>query len=62
MARIEAEKKNRKFVVVVMYENVSNDELPLDIMEVIRSQTYIDYPDDERAREAFWRRLKETIN
>ncbi|KAL3852485.1 hypothetical protein ACJMK2_016116 [Sinanodonta woodiana] len=62
MARIEAEKKNRKFVIVVMYEYVSNDELPLDIMEVIRSQTYIDYPDDEMAREAFWRRLKETID
>ncbi|KAL3852474.1 hypothetical protein ACJMK2_016114 [Sinanodonta woodiana] len=62
MARIESEKKNRKLVVVVMYIKVPNDLLPLDIMEVIRSQTYIDYPDDERVREVFWRRLRATID
>ncbi|KAK3612006.1 hypothetical protein CHS0354_021680 [Potamilus streckersoni] len=62
MARIESEKKDRKLVVVVMYINVSNDIIPLDVMEVIRSQTYIEYPDDERVREVFWKRLKASID
>lgn len=63
MARMEAVKTGRDVVCVLMKEEVPTKHLPLELIDILRKQTYLQYPADSPEHVAdFWNRLAITLN
>ena len=58
MAGIKALKADTNMLCVLMLEEVSNRDLPLKIMRIIKDQQHIEYPGDDNLQDCFWDRLK----
>ena len=63
MAQMESNfsRDGRNIFVIVMLENVPSNTLPLDLLRLIQSQTYIVYPVNTQDRELFWNQVKDAI-
>ena len=63
MAQMESNysRDGRDIFVIVMLENIPNDSMPLDLLRLIQSQTYIEYPVNPQDRELFWNQVKDAI-
>ena len=63
MAQMESNysRDGRDIFIIVMLENVPNNTLPLDLLRLIQSQTYIEYPVNTQDRELFWNQVKDAI-
>ena len=57
MARMEAFERGDSYVCIVLKEMIPSKELPIEVMDLMKRQTYIEYPDGARLQEAFWARL-----
>lgn len=44
IARMESLHTGRKVILVVMLENIANRTLPLDVLDLIQTYTYLEYP------------------
>ncbi|VDI02961.1 Hypothetical predicted protein, partial [Mytilus galloprovincialis] len=56
MARMESiyERRNENVVFLMFYEQMSPRDLPLNVLEMIQSKSYIEYPNDEYGDTVFW--------
>ncbi|CAC5392386.1 unnamed protein product [Mytilus coruscus] len=59
MARMESiyERNNENVLFLVVYEQISARDFPMHILEVVQSQSYIEFPNDEQGDVVFWRQL-----
>ena len=64
MSRMESiySRDGNSSLIVVMLENTPPDKLmPLEMIEWIKRESYIEYTDDEPGNALFWDKLKEAI-
>ncbi|KAL3852246.1 hypothetical protein ACJMK2_015914 [Sinanodonta woodiana] len=61
IARVNSIEKDTDSMIMVMLEDIPNNLLPLEILELFRSQTYLDYPQTAAERETFWKALSHAI-
>ncbi|XP_076114665.1 toll-like receptor 4 [Mytilus galloprovincialis] len=59
MARMESiyERNNENVLFLVVFEQISARDFPLHILEVVQSQSYIEFPNDEQGDVVFWLQL-----
>ncbi|XP_052065848.1 toll-like receptor 4 [Mytilus californianus] len=63
MARMESiyESNCENILFLVFYDQISACNLPLQIIELVHCQSYIEYPNDEYGDVVFWEQLKRAI-
>ena len=63
MARMENiySRDDSNHIVVVMLEDVKTENMPLEMMEWIQSNSYIEHTQDEQGETLFWNNLKQAI-
>ena len=61
MARMESIKTGRNVVCLIKLEDVPVDGLPLEILDIIRQQTYIERPTNEDHMDMFWDRVQSAL-
>ncbi|KAK3577902.1 hypothetical protein CHS0354_008296 [Potamilus streckersoni] len=61
IARVNSIEKDTDSMIMVMLEDIPNNLLPLEILELFRSQTYLDYPKTAEERETFWKALSHAV-
>ncbi|XP_052072964.1 toll-like receptor 4 [Mytilus californianus] len=64
MAKMESiySRSKENIILLVFLEQISSKDLPLNILELIQSKSYIEYPNDEYGDVVFWDKLKETLS
>ncbi|XP_060062917.1 toll-like receptor 4 [Ylistrum balloti] len=64
MARMESiySREGASVLFLVMFSHVPIDAIPLQVIDVIRSKTYIEYPNDPQGNVVFWDRVVEAIS
>lgn len=62
MARMESiyTRNGNDVMFLIMYRQVSAKTLPLSMLALVESRSYIEYPDDPRANVVFWDKVAET--
>ncbi|XP_045189093.2 toll-like receptor 4 [Mercenaria mercenaria] len=62
MARMEAIKTGRDVICILMKEHVRTSGLPLEVLDIIQQQTYMDYPTGNHQHvQQFWERVADTL-
>ncbi|XP_071181343.1 toll-like receptor 4 [Mytilus edulis] len=63
MAKMESiySRSKENIILLVFLEQMSSKDLPLNILELIQSKSYIEYPNDEYGDVVFWDKLTETL-
>lgn len=61
MARIESIESNRKLLIIIVYNDVGAKEIPLEYLQLLRSECSLEYPSHPQDHEAFWTSLMEAI-
>ncbi|KAK3103492.1 hypothetical protein FSP39_019598 [Pinctada imbricata] len=62
MANEEEHHQGRKVVVLLVLEKVKKRDLPAEVLEHYRKNTYIELPKQEENMETFWDALRESIS
>ncbi|CAC5412711.1 unnamed protein product [Mytilus coruscus] len=64
MAKMESiySRSKENIILRVFLEQIASKDLPLNILELIQSKSYIEYPNDEYGDVVFWDKLKETLS
>ena len=62
MARLESVESKRKLIIIVLYEDISPKELPLDYLRLLRSEVSVEYPSHPQDLDTFWISLIQAIN
>jgi hypothetical protein len=57
MARMETIKTGRNVLCVIMLEEVPSKGLPLEILDIVRQQTYMEVPLNDEHMDLFWDRV-----
>jgi Leucine-rich repeat (LRR) protein len=62
MARMESiyTRNGNDVMFLIMYRRVSAKTLPLSMLALVESRSYIEYPDDPRGNVVFWDKIAET--
>ncbi len=64
MARMESlhSREGRSVVLIVMLEAVDTSRLPLEVMDLVQNQSYLEYPNDpDQGDIVFLGRLRDAI-
>ncbi|VDI51134.1 toll-like receptor 13 [Mytilus galloprovincialis] len=63
MARVESiySRNKENILFLVFLQQMSPRSLPLLVLELVQSQSYIEYPNDEYGDTVFWEKLKEVL-
>ncbi|KAK3101375.1 hypothetical protein FSP39_003089 [Pinctada imbricata] len=63
MARMENiySRNGNNCLMFILYHPLISDQIPLDMMYMMESQSYIEYPNEEQDRMAFWLKLRDAI-
>ncbi|CAC5380974.1 unnamed protein product [Mytilus coruscus] len=63
MARMESiyERSNENVLFLIFIEQIASKELPLHILELVQSQSYIEYPNDEYGDTVFWDKITQVL-
>lgn len=63
MARMESiySRGGQNILLLVFYDQILPKELPLVMLEIIKQDSYIEYPNDEQGNIVFWAKMKEAI-
>ncbi|XP_060551091.1 toll-like receptor 4 [Ruditapes philippinarum] len=64
MARMESiyTRADNNCLLIVMKDNIPIEDMPLEMMNWIRYESYLEYSEDVAGEQLFWERLKETLN
>ncbi|XP_046575407.1 toll-like receptor 2 [Haliotis rubra] len=62
MARMEAVYDSRSVLIVVKIEDVSAADVPRELLYLMRSDSYLEYPDNAEDQVIFWVKLGEAIS
>ena len=61
MARTESIESRRKLMIIVLYEDVSAKEIPLDYLRLLKTVQCIEYPKHPQHLDTFWSSLAKAI-
>lgn len=63
MARMESiyERSHENVLFLVFIDQIKSKELPLHILELVQSQSYIEYPNDEYGDTVFWDQISQVL-
>ncbi|CAC5380972.1 unnamed protein product [Mytilus coruscus] len=63
MARMESiyERSNENVLFLIFIDQITSKELPLHILELVQSQSYIEYPNDEYGDTVFWDKITQVL-
>ena len=61
MARVESIESQRKLLIIVLYEDISAKEMPLDYLRLLKTAESIEYPRHPQHLDTFWESLARTI-
>ncbi|CAG2244405.1 TLR13 [Mytilus edulis] len=63
MARMESiySRNGRNILFLVFYEQILHKELPLVMLELVQTESYMEYPNDEQGNVVFWEKIKERL-
>ena len=61
MARIESVESRRKLMILVLLEDMSARDIPLDYLRLLKSEQSIEYPSHPQDLDTFWASLKQAI-
>ena len=61
MARVESIESQRKLMIIVLYEDVSAKEMPLDYLRLLRTVQCLEYPNHPQNLDTFWTSLAQAI-
>ncbi|XP_063411511.1 toll-like receptor 4 [Mytilus trossulus] len=63
MARMESiySRDSQNILFLIFIEQLHPKDLPLVILELVHSQSYIEYPNDEQGNVVFWGKIKDAI-
>ncbi|VDI83979.1 Hypothetical predicted protein [Mytilus galloprovincialis] len=64
MAKVESiySRNKENILFLVFLEKMSPKDLPLIVLELVQSSSYIEYPNDEFGDTVFWNKLKEVLS
>ncbi|XP_062600503.1 toll-like receptor 4 [Saccostrea cucullata] len=64
MARMESiyTRNGKDVLFLIMYRHVSTKTLPLSMLALVESRSYIEYPDDPQGNIVFWDKIAETCS
>ncbi|OWF50884.1 toll-like receptor 4 [Mizuhopecten yessoensis] len=64
MARMESvyTRAEENVLFLILYEKLPRRQIPMDVLDVIESDSYIEYPDDEQGNVVFWDKIREAIS
>lgn len=57
MARMESIQRRENVICVLLKEYIPAKMMPVEILDVMKKQTYIEYPEEVHLRDSFWDRL-----
>ena len=52
---------SEEVMFIIMLENLYTCRLPVEVLDLIQSQSYIEYPDDVQGNVIFWEKMKQAI-
>ncbi|CAC5425108.1 Toll-like receptor 4 [Mytilus coruscus] len=63
MVRMESiySRDGQNILFLIFYEQLRPKDLPLVILELVHSQSYIEYPNDEQENVLFWDKIKKAL-
>ncbi|CAG2223766.1 unnamed protein product [Mytilus edulis] len=63
MARMESiyERNHENVLFLIFIDQIASKELPLHILELVQSQSYIEYPNDEYGDTVFWDQITQVL-
>ncbi|XP_063403720.1 toll-like receptor 4 [Mytilus trossulus] len=63
MARMESihSRDGKNVLFLIFYEKLLPEDIPLVLHEIMQTQTYIEYPNDEYGNKIFWGKIKEAL-
>ncbi|XP_071127633.1 toll-like receptor 4 [Mytilus edulis] len=64
IARMESiySRDGENIVYLIFLEQISTNKLPLVLLELVQSQSYIEFPNDEYCDTVFWENLKQVLS
>ncbi|CAC5414807.1 unnamed protein product [Mytilus coruscus] len=64
MAKMESiySRSSENIIFIVFIEQLPAKDLPLNILELVQSKSYIEYPNDEYGDVIFWEKVKDTLS
>jgi hypothetical protein len=62
MARMEAADTGRNVLCVILKEDVPTKYLPIEVIDIIKKKTYLEFPEENIHMDAFWERLRATLS
>ena len=64
MARMESiyARNKENIIFLIFLEQIQPSKLPLHILELVQSQSYIEYPDDPYGNTVFWDELRQALS
>ncbi|CAC5403889.1 Toll-like receptor 4 [Mytilus coruscus] len=64
MAKMESiySRSSENIIFIVFIEQLSSKDLPLNVLELVQSKSYIEFPNDEYGDVVFWEKVKETLS
>ncbi|XP_060591636.1 uncharacterized protein LOC132746478 [Ruditapes philippinarum] len=61
MAHLEAIEAKRKLIILVLMEHILPENLPISIMNFLRNERSLEYPEDHQDLDLFWTNLADEI-
>ena len=62
MARIESIESQRKLLIIVLYEDISAKDMPLDYLRLLKTAESVEYPKHPQHHDTFWTSLARAIH
>ena len=61
LARMEAIETHRKLMIIVLFEDFAAEDIPLEYQRLLKSEEFLEYPNDSEYSETFWEALCSAI-
>lgn len=64
MAKVEGikDRGSMRFVILILMPDVYNGVYPSKVMDLVKHECYLEYPDNQRGHEEFWEKLMQRID
>ena len=61
LARMETIETHRKLMIIVLFEDMAANEIPLEYQRLLKSEEFLEYPTDPQYNDTFWEALCSAI-
>ena len=64
IVRMKALRTERRIILIVILEAIANNTLPIDVLDMISTYTYLEYPKDQSKNDldVFWSKCADFIS